>query len=159
MLKGPAIADTVITIDLTDLLDSGDPKFNIPLLGGDVVTVPRGGVVYAVGAVKSPGGFVMQGQRQDMTILKVMALSGGLEPTAKPEQAVIIRRDTGGAERQEIHVDLRKILALKMEDVPLRQNDILYVPDSGSKHALRRTGEVAIALATGVAIVGAGRGL
>jgi len=35
----------------------------------------------------------------------------------------------------------------------LRQNDILYVPDSTGKHALRRSAEVAIAIATGVAIV------
>jgi polysaccharide biosynthesis/export protein len=153
----PASAATTITIDLNDLLDSGDPQFNIPLLGGDVVSVPRAGVIYAVGAVKNAGGFVMQGDRQDMTVLKILALSGGLQPTAKPEQAVIIRRDTLGAQRQELHVDLRKILALKTEDVALRQSDILYVPDSSSKHAWRKTGEIAIALATGAAIVNAGR--
>ena len=152
-----AAAATTITIDLNDLLDSGDPQFNIPLLGGDVVSIPRAGVIYAVGAVKSPGGFVMQAERQDMTILKILALSGGLQPTAKPEQAVIIRRNTAGAEQQEVHVDLRKILALKSEDVALRQSDILFVPDSTSKHAWRKTGEIAIALATGAAIINAGR--
>jgi len=155
--KDPTASGTVITIDLSDLLDSGDAKFNIPLLSGDVVTVPRAGVIYAVGAVKNPGGFVMQGQRQDMTILKIMALSGGLQSTAKPERTVIIRRDGAGAAQQEIHVDLRKILALKTEDVPLRQSDILFVPDSNSKHALLRTGEIALALATGAAIVNAGK--
>lgn len=155
--KDPAAPDTVITIELADLLDSGDPKFNIPLLGGDVVTVPRGGVIYAVGAVKNPGGYVMQGQRQDMTILKIMALSGGLQPTAKPDQAVIVRRDLAGAEREEIHVDLRKILSLKTEDVRLQQSDILFVPDSNSKHAWRRTGEIAIAVATGAALIGVTR--
>jgi polysaccharide export outer membrane protein len=155
--NAPPADATTITIDLNDLLDSGDPKFNIPLLGGDIVSVPRAGVIYAVGAVQHAGGFVMQGEREDMTVIKLLALSGGLQPTAKPEQAVIIRRDTAGTERQEVHIDLRKIMALKTEDIRLQRSDILFVPDSGSKHAWRRTGEIAIALASGVALVSAAR--
>ena len=44
-----------ITVDLNDLLDSGDSKYNIPLVGGDSVRVPRAGVVYVVGAVQHAG--------------------------------------------------------------------------------------------------------
>jgi len=149
----PAAAENTITIDLNDLLDSGDPKNNIPLLGGDVVTVPRAGVVYAVGAVQHPGGFVMQSDRQQLTVLKVLSLAGGLTPTAKPGSAVILRQPSGSQQRQQVAVDVKNILALKSEDISLRQNDILYVPDSTGKHALRRSAEVAIAIATGVAIV------
>jgi polysaccharide export outer membrane protein len=145
--------ENTITIDLNDLLDSGDSKYNIPLLGGDVVTVPRAGVVYAVGAVQHPGGFVMQSDRQQLTVLKVLSLAGGLTSTAKPGNAVILRQPSGSQQRQQVAVDVKKILALKGEDISLRQNDILYVPDSTGKHALRRSAEVAIAIATGVAIV------
>ncbi len=63
---------------------------------------------------------------------------------------MIVRQSRAG-ERQEVPVDLRKILAMKAEDVPLRQSDILFVPDSTSKHALRKTAEIAISLATGAA--------
>ena len=70
---------------------------------------------------------------------------------------MIVRRDLAGAEREEIHVDLRKILSLKTEDVRLQQSDILFVPDSNSKHAWRRTGEIAIAVATGAALIGVTR--
>ena len=149
----PVSAENTITIDLNDLLDSGDSKYNIPLLGGDVVTVPRAGVVYAVGAVLHPGGFVMQSDRQQLTVLKILSLAGGLATTAKPGSAVILRQPTGSSQRQQVPVDVKKILALKSEDISLRQNDILYVPDSTGKHALRRSAEVAIAIATGVAIV------
>jgi polysaccharide biosynthesis/export protein len=149
----PAGTANTITIDLNDLLGSGDPKYNIPLQGGDVVTVPRAGVVYAVGAVQHPGGFVMQSDRQQLTVLKVVSLAGGLTPTAKPGSAVILRQPPGSQQRQQVSVDVKKILALKTEDISLRQNDILYVPDSTGKHALRRSAEVAIAIATGVAIV------
>ena len=146
-------AENTITVDLNDLLDSGDSKYNIPLFGGDVVTVPRAGVVYAVGAVLHPGGFVMQSDRQQLTVLKVLSLAGGLATTAKPGNAVILRQPPGNSQRQQLPVDVKKILALKSEDISLRQNDILYVPDSTGKHALRRSAEVAIAIATGVAIV------
>lgn len=149
----PVTDEITITIDLNDLLDSGDSKYNVPLIGGDVVTVPRAGVVYAVGAVQHPGGFVMQSDRQSLTVLKVLSLAGGLTGTAKGGNAVILRQPPGSQQRQQVPVDVKKILALKSEDVPLRQNDILYVPDSTGKHALRRSAEVALAIATGAAII------
>ncbi len=71
------------TINLTDLLQTGDRRFNIPLLGGDVVSVPRAGIIYVVGAVNRPGGFVMQNDRDRMTTLKMLSLAGGTISTAK----------------------------------------------------------------------------
>ncbi len=141
-----------ITINLNDLLESADMKFNIPLIGGDVVTVPRAGVVYVVGAVDRPGGFVLASDREQMTALKVLALAGGLKPTAKPHQAVILRKNADTGQRQEVAVDVSKILERKAEDVRLQANDILFVPDSTGKKALRRTGEIALGLASGVAL-------
>jgi polysaccharide export outer membrane protein len=142
-----------ISIDLNDLLDSGDPKYNIPLYGGDVVTVPHSGVIYAVGAVQRPGGFAMETDRQQLTVLKIVSLAGGLTPTAKPGSAVILRQPPGSAQRRQLPVDVKKILSLKSEDLTLQRNDILYVPDSTGKHALRRSAEIAIAIATGAAII------
>ena len=142
-----------ITIDLNDLLDSGDPKYNIPLYGGDVVTVPHAGVIYAVGAVQRPGGFAMETDRQQLTVLKIVSLAGGLTPTAKPGGAVILRQPPGSAQRRQLPVDVKKILTLKSEDLALQRNDILYVPDSTGKHALRRSAEIAVAIATGAAII------
>jgi polysaccharide biosynthesis/export protein len=142
-----------ISIDLNDLLDSGDPKFNIPLYGGDVVTVPHSGVIYAVGAVQRPGGFAMETDRQQLTVLKIVSLAGGLSPTAKPSKAVILRQPPGSAQRLQLPVDVKRIITLKSDDLALQRNDILYVPDSTGKHALRRSAEIAIAIATGAAII------
>jgi polysaccharide biosynthesis/export protein len=156
-LSGGPTEGTSITISLNNLLNSGDPKYNIPLVGGDVVSVPRAGVVYVVGAVQHAGGFAMHDDREQMTVLKVLSLSGGLAPSANPKDAVIIRRASVTGGRREVPVNLKNILALKAEDVPLRQNDILFVPDSSGKRALRKTAEIAISLATGVAIIRAAR--
>jgi len=149
----PPPPPTTISIDLNNLLDSGDSKYNIPLMGGDVIRVPRAGVVYAVGAVQHPGGFVMQSDRQQMTVLKLVSLSGGLAPSAKAHNAVILRQDKNTGGRQQVPVDVNKILTLKSEDVALNQSDILFVPDSTGKRAWRRTGEIAITLATGVSLI------
>ena len=145
------------TISLADVLDSGDPRFNIPLAGGDVVSVPRAGIIYVVGAVNRPGGFVLQNDRDHMTTLKMMSLAGGAVSTAKPENAIILRKNSDTGKRDEIPVNLKKIIHTPTHDVQLQASDILYVPDSASKRALHRAGDIAISLTTGIAIVAAGR--
>jgi len=142
----------MITVNLNQLLDSGDPKYNVPLLGGDVVNVARAGIVYAVGAVQHAGGFVMSEDHEQMSVLKVLALTGGLTPTAKSRNAVILRRNNSTGVRQEVPVNVRSILTLKSSDILMVQDDILFVPDSAANHALRRSGEIAISLATGAAL-------
>ncbi len=143
---------TMITVNLNQLLSSGDPRFNIPLLGGDVVNVSRAGIVYAVGAVQHGGGYIMSQDHDQMSVLKILALTGGLTPTARSHNAVILRRNDSTGVRQQVPLDIRKILTLKSGDVLLVQDDILFVPDSAAKHALRRTGEIAISLASGAAL-------
>ena len=149
----PASAGSLtVRVGLSDLLDTGNPKFNLALRGGDVVSVPRAGVVYAVGAVQRPGGFVMATDRQQLTVLKVLALSGGLTSTANKKNAVIIRQSAEASQRQ-VPVDLEKILAFKAEDLLLLQSDILFVPNSGGKQVMGRVAQTALGLASGVALV------
>jgi protein involved in polysaccharide export with SLBB domain len=150
----PALLNDPLTlrISLNDLLDTGDPKYNVALNGGDVVSVPRAGVVYAVGGVQRAGGFVMASDRQQLTVLKVLSLSGGLLPTAKKRDAVIIRQSPD-SKQQQVPVDLDQILAHKAKDPVLQASDILFVPISGSKQAVSKVAGAAMALATGVAIV------
>jgi polysaccharide export outer membrane protein len=151
-LGSDAGTNSVIKIDLNDLIYSGNLRFNVPVIGGDVVTVSHADVVYAVGALQHPGGFIMQSNRERMTVLKLVSLSGGWVPSAKPNEAFILRQDPDTGQRVHVPVDLKKILTLKTEDVTMRQNDILFVPDSTEKRALRRTGEIALSLATGAAL-------
>jgi len=140
-----------ITVNLSELLERGDTQNNIALQAGDVVTVPHAGIVYALGSVGRPGGFVATNDRAQLSTLKVLALAGGLTPIAKKDQAVIIRKDSNG-KQQEIPVDLGKIVKREAEDVRLMPSDILYVPPSGARAALIRASEIALAVATAVAI-------
>jgi polysaccharide export outer membrane protein len=145
------------TISLSDLLESGNSNFNIPVLGGDVVSVPRAGIIYVVGAVVRPGGFVMQNDRDRMTTLKILSLAGGATGSAKVKEAVILRKNPDTGKRDEVPVDLKKVLELKNEDVMLQSSDILFIPDSSGKKAWHRAGDIAISLTTGLALVSVGR--
>jgi polysaccharide export outer membrane protein len=145
------------TINLADVLEAGDARFNIPLEGGDVVSVPRAGIIYVVGAVQKPGGFLLQNDLDKMTMLKMISLAGGTTTTAKLKNAVILRKDPDTGKRDQVPVDLNKVLHLKTQDVQLQANDILFVPDSAGLRALHRAGDIGAALTTGVGIVAAGR--
>jgi polysaccharide export outer membrane protein len=150
-------ASQTFTIGLGDILDSGESRFNIPLIGGDVVSVPRAGIIYVVGAVTRPGGFLLQNDLERMTMLKMLSLAGGTTNTAKKKNAVILRKNPDTGQRDQVPVDLGKIMDMKSQDVQLQANDILFVPDSAGLRALHRAGDVALTLTTGVGIVAAGK--
>ncbi len=150
-------APQTFTIKLSDILESGDPRFNIPLVGGDVVSVPRAGIIYVVGAVNHPGGFLLQNDFDRMTMLKMLSLAGGTTTTAKMKKAVILRRNPSTGGRDQVPVDLSKIMHLKTQDVTMQANDILFVPDSNGLRALHRAGDVGVALTEGLGFVAAGK--
>jgi polysaccharide biosynthesis/export protein len=149
-LLPPPIANT-ITVNLGRILETGDTSSNIMLQSGDVVTVPHAGIVYALGAVSRPGGFVIANDRGQLTTLKLLSLAGGLERTAKSNHAVIVRRDANG-QQHEVDVDLSKVLKFQAEDVRLQPSDILYVPKSAAKQAAFKAAELGLAIGTGIAV-------
>ncbi len=140
-------------IDLQKLIDTGNPDANIMLRGGDVVAVPKAGIVYVVGAVQRPGGFVIANDNNQMTALKALALAGGIKGPAKPQDAVIIRKDAKTGQSQEIRVNVKKILNRKHEDVQLMPNDILFIPNSAGKRILAKAAEAALSMTTGIVVL------
>jgi len=151
----PPLSNT-ITINLNELLEAGDARNNIVLQGGDIVTVPHAGIVYVLGAVAHPGGFVVTNDREQLSTLKALALAGGLNATARKGQAVIIRKDAAGQQHQVI-VDLGKVLKQETEDVKLQASDVLYVPQSGSRTALIRAAEIGLGIGTAITIFRVGQ--
>lgn len=99
------------------------------------------------GNVKNPGTLSV-GDSSDATVFKAIALSQGLAPYAA-KQAYILRREGGSNSRNEIPVDLRRIVEHKVPDVPLVADDILYVPDNTG----RRNTVSTLKIIGGVALV------
>jgi polysaccharide export outer membrane protein len=144
----PAPLSYIISINLNELLEKGDMQNNIPVQPGDVVTVPHAGIVYVLGAVSRPGGFVLSNDRTQLTTLKILALAGGQTRTAKLDHSFIVRKDTQG-KQTATEVDLKKIIHLQEEDLPVRASDILYIPDSKTKAALYQALQIGVAVGTG----------
>lgn len=123
-------------VSVKDLIEKADPESNVILAGGEEIRVPEVGNVFVLGNVKRPGAFPVHYGPQGTTVLKVLALSEGLLPNSK-NQAFIYRREGGAASKNEIPIELDKILKAKAPDVPLMAEDILYIPDnSGRREAL-----------------------
>jgi len=147
----PVSASNTITINLNELLETGDTRNNIGLQAGDVVTVPHAGIIYVLGAVTRPGGFVVSNDRSQLTTLKVLSLAGGLTSVAKTQHAVIIRKDNQG-KQTETEVDLKSVLDRTAEDIQMRPSDVLYIPDDRTKQFLLKAAELGVAVGTAVAV-------
>lgn len=140
-------------IPLSQLLDTANTSYNIQLRGGDIVSVPRAGVIYILGyGVAQQGEYVLQPHGDQITALKALALAHGLTAFAKADDSVILRDDPRTGKRTEIRVRLKKIQDHKADDVPLQANDIIYVPDSRGKKILARGTETALGIGTSLAI-------
>jgi len=122
---------------------------NVRIEPGDTVVVSKAGLVYVVGNVRQPGGFVMENDRT-ITVLQALALAQGPGPNAALNGAKLIRKTPAGPE--EVPLPLKKILAAKAPDLQLQPDDIVFVPVSAGLSAGKRAAETALQMATGVAI-------
>jgi polysaccharide biosynthesis/export protein len=138
-------------VNLKNLLESKDAALNVPVYPGDIVKVTTAGVVYVVGEVHKPGGFVLK-NNQNISLLQALALAEGLTHTSAASQARIVRTDPRTGKRVEISANLGKILSNKKMDPELQPEDILFIPNSAAKSAFYRAAESAVSVATGVAI-------
>ncbi|HEY1756908.1 MAG TPA: polysaccharide biosynthesis/export family protein [Bryobacteraceae bacterium] len=139
-------------VSLRELLEAKGPGVNVAICPGDAITVARAHLVYVLGEVHKPGGFILV-DKEAASALEAISMSEGLLRTAAPTHAVILRPGADG-QRQQIPVNLKSIMQGKEKDVTLHAEDILVVPDSMSKNALARTLEAAIQMGTGVVVWG-----
>jgi polysaccharide export outer membrane protein len=123
--------------DATTLSISKNPAemtaSNVELQPGDTVVVPKAGIVYVLGEVTRPGGYVLN-STGGITVLQVVAVAGGPTHVASAGKTRLLRRTENGLQEQPI--DLKKLLRGKANDVSVRDEDILFVPTSGIKTAL-----------------------
>jgi polysaccharide export outer membrane protein len=138
-------------INLKKLLDSADSALNVAVRPGDIVKVPRAGIVYVVGEVQKPGGFVLQ-NNENISVLQALALAEGPTHTSAISRARIIRTDPASGKRTEIPMNLGKIFSGKAPDTFLQAKDIVFVPNSAAKSMLYRGSQAALQTAAGVAI-------
>jgi polysaccharide export outer membrane protein len=128
-----------------------DTQNNVDVLPGDTIIVSRAGIVYVVGDVQHPAGFLIEDN--SLSVLKALALAGGSNRTASLNKTKILRQGTNGT--QEIPIPLKKILYAKAPDVLLVKGDVLFIPGSSAKAAAYRTADAAVSMTTALAVVAA----
>ena len=132
-------------VDVGTLMSGENREANVFVRAGDQITVSGAAVVYVVGAVTKPGAFSVQDSKNGMSVMRAVAMVEGTLPTASLGKTIIVRKSTSEGEREEIPVDLDKIMKGKAKDPILLANDILFVPQSGFKQGMRKMGDVAAA--------------
>jgi len=125
-----------------------NPASNVEIQPGDTIVVRRADMVYVVGDVQRPTGIVVD--RDNFTVMQAIALAGGTTKTSKMNGAKIIHKDPTGT--TETPVQLKKILEAKVPDVPLRPDDILFIPTSSVKQTVLSNASLAMQ-ATYLAVV------
>ena len=116
---------------------------------GDTIVVAKSGVVYIIGDVLKPGGFLVDNNER-LSVIESLSLAGGWNKTAALSKTKLIRKLPTG--REEVDLDLKHIVYGKQADVMISDGDILFVPSSVGKTILYRGVEAAIALSTQFAI-------
>lgn len=122
---------------------------NLDVQPGDTVYVSPAGVVYVLGNVNRPSGFVMD-NHGSMSVLEALAMAGGTTPHSSLNSAKVIRRTPEGM--QEIPVPLNKILGAKSEDLALQAGDVLFIPGSVTSGVFQQSAASILQTATGVAV-------
>ncbi len=144
-IQRPGLAAPIV-VDIGN--DAAHNTFgNVPVFAGDTIIVGQVGYFYVVGAVNKPGPSPLSGS-VPTTVLQALSSAGGTNFSAKANDSQLIRFT--GTQRTAIKVPLKKIMDGKVEDIPLQSDDILLVPSSAIKSAIRNGGistAIAIALA------------
>jgi polysaccharide export outer membrane protein len=148
-------ADTNITIrrrsgaeeNISANLKNDDAKTalanNVQVYPGDLVVVPKSGIVYVLGDVGRPGGFAMQNNGR-ITILQALAQAGGVNRSASMNNATLLLKTANGYVPKQVRI--RDLVHGRGEDVELHPNDVLFVPNSVLKSVAQSTQAIVTSL-------------
>jgi polysaccharide biosynthesis/export protein len=143
---------TVAEISVDELVRGRSSFSDIELYPHDVVSVSQAELIYVVGQVRKPGGFPMSGPA-DFSVLQALSLAEGLDRTAAPKRALILRK-RGSSDRTEVPVNLERILAGRAPDTRMEPEDVLFIPNNAAKSVGMKTLDTILQTTTGMAIYG-----
>jgi polysaccharide export outer membrane protein len=122
---------------------------------GDTVMVGRAGVIYILGDVKKPGGFLID-NGEHISLMQALTLAGGWNNEAALSKARLIRKEPLG--HKEMMLDLKHVLKGEQADIRVENGDILYIPASLGKTLAYRGLEAVITAAQTAVVYGSANG-
>jgi polysaccharide export outer membrane protein len=112
---------------------------------GDTVHVPRAGIIYVLGAVNRPGGYLMV-NGGGLNLPQAVALAMGISPVGSSKSVVVVRKRDGQVNEYRLQLD--DMQRGKAETFALTDGDMVYVPTSKVKSALINSSAVLSAAAS-----------
>lgn len=129
---------TMAEFDMKAVVDGPQgpgPKADFKLQPYDVITVSPAGApryVHIVGEVNRPGSVELVSQ-DSVSLMKVVAVAGGLSHTAASGSALIMHISAEGTQTSTAIVNVKKIMEGKSKDLDLIAGDIVMIPSSKTK--------------------------
>ena len=124
---------------------------NPMILPGDTVMISKASVVYILGAVNRPGGYLINNNER-LSLMQALTMAGGWDKAAALSKARLIRKVPEG--HKEFMLDLKHVLNGRQADVALKDGDILFLPESLGKTFAYRGVDVVVAAAQSAAVYG-----
>ena len=142
-----------VEISLGSLRENVNPAEDIVLEPYDVISVERAELLYINGEVNKISGIEL-GERDSMSILQALTMSGGFTRDANRTRVRILRPIVGTTRRAEIDVDVKALFEGKENDFPLLPNDVLYVSRSNKRAAWQTVTQIMLPLIPYFVLIG-----
>jgi polysaccharide biosynthesis/export protein len=135
-----------VDLDLKEVLEGRGSKADLRLMSDDLITVSPvrpARFVHISGEVNKPGAVELVTQ-DVVSMMKVLAVAGGLTKDAKASATMIMHNNANGVLTSTVFVDIDKIMHGKARDLELTDGDVVVVPTSGVKSTLHQASGAAM---------------
>jgi polysaccharide export outer membrane protein len=122
----------VLELDLKEVMAGHSASSAVPVEAYDVVTVSEfkpQKLVHIAGEVNKPGAVELVSQ-PTVSLMKVLAVAGGLTRTSSPGRTMIVHLNEKGVQTSTAFVNMKKIMNGEARDLELTAGDIVIVPSS-----------------------------
>lgn len=127
--RGPPTKRQIHTVDLEDIIKSGDFSRDFLLEPGDIIEVSKGAAKVAIlGDIRSAG---YVDYKENMHLVELVSQAGGFNDSAKITEISIIHQSADNKPTGVTKVDLNKILSGKKKDVIIQSGDTVFIPKGG----------------------------
>jgi protein involved in polysaccharide export with SLBB domain len=145
---------SVAELDINEVMTGRSTAANIEVQPYDVIAVApvqQKKLVHIMGEVFKPGAVELVTQ-ETVSLMKVLAMAGGITRQASSGSAVLTHANSDGSKSETAIIDLNKIMRGKAKDLELSAGDIVIVPSSQLKAYLQMASVSALNM--GVLVLG-----
>jgi polysaccharide biosynthesis/export protein len=140
----PGATEQVVEVSYAPGKDPREAEKTL-VLPGDTVYIPRAGVIYVLGSVNRPGGYLMV-NGGTLSLPQAVALAMGISPVGSSKSVIVVRKQDGQIHEYRLRLD--EMQRGKVETFALTDGDMVYVPSSKVKSALINSSAVMSAAAS-----------